>query len=413
VAWALALPSWTAESSRVVAAAVFGALLPWLVGRSWRQSRELVWAGWERAERLQREQRLIAEQARLRERARIAQDMHDALGHELSLLALRAGALKVAPGLDPRHRAAAAEIRAGAAAAVERLGEVIGVLREESGGTAPPLPSGAGLAGLVERAADSGVAVELDVVGDPDGVPPMVAHAAFRVVQEALTNVAKHAPDAPTTVRVGYGTRETWVRVVNGPGAAPDGGAPSGGRGLIGLRERVRVVGGTLECGPGPDGGFAVCARLPHEKPPGSSGGPPEPAEAGELRHARRRVGRRLLVAVTLPLAVGAVLTGALQGWSVYATERSVLDPADFARLRPGQDRAAAERYLPDRQAPVRPPSGGPSGPGVDCAYYAMTSNPWHDRSGDLYRVCFRGGRVLSADALVAGDDALVEREAR
>ncbi|GAA3355753.1 hypothetical protein GCM10017744_019570 [Streptomyces antimycoticus] len=99
--------------------------------------------GWERAARLEREQRLIAEQARLRERARIAQDMHDVLGHELSLIALSAGALKLAPGLADGHREAARDIRARAAAAVDRLGEVIGVLRQEQDG-APPEPGGAG-----------------------------------------------------------------------------------------------------------------------------------------------------------------------------------------------------------------------------------------------------------------------------
>ncbi|OPF71594.1 histidine kinase [Streptomyces antioxidans] len=122
-------------------AAVAGAVvLPWFVGRFCRHR-----AGWERAARLEREQRLIAEQARLR-RARIAQDMHDVLGHELSLTALSAGALKLAPGLTDGHREAAGDIRAGAAGAVDRLGEVISVLRQEPDG-APPEPGDAGNAG--------------------------------------------------------------------------------------------------------------------------------------------------------------------------------------------------------------------------------------------------------------------------
>lgn len=126
-------------------------------------------AGWERAARLEREQRLVAEQARLRERTRIAQDMHDLLGHELSLIALSAGALKLAPGLPEAHRAAAQDIRSRAGAAVERLGEVIGVLREPSE-TAPPSEPGAGaagLAGLVDRAAEAGLDVRLRVEGEP------------------------------------------------------------------------------------------------------------------------------------------------------------------------------------------------------------------------------------------------------
>lgn len=107
-------------------------MLPWFAGRFWCQYQQLVRAGWERADQLQREQQLIADQARLRERARIAQDMHDVLGHELSLIALSAGALKLAPDLEEHHQGAAGDIRVRAAAAVERLGEVIGVLREET-----------------------------------------------------------------------------------------------------------------------------------------------------------------------------------------------------------------------------------------------------------------------------------------
>ncbi|TDD59141.1 histidine kinase, partial [Actinomadura darangshiensis] len=110
---------------------LFG-VLPWLVGRYWRQHQELLHAGWERAEHLEHEQRIIAERERLRERARIAQDMHDSLGHELALIAVRAGALQVAPGLGERHRAAAAELRTGAADATDQLREIIGVLREET-----------------------------------------------------------------------------------------------------------------------------------------------------------------------------------------------------------------------------------------------------------------------------------------
>ncbi|WP_344333850.1 histidine kinase, partial [Kitasatospora putterlickiae] len=113
---AVTVPAWAERATSVVSVLVCAGMGPWMVGRFWRQSQELVRAGWERAERAEREQRLVAEQARLRERARIAQDMHDALGHDLSLIALRAGALKLAPDLAPPHRETAQEIRAGAAA---------------------------------------------------------------------------------------------------------------------------------------------------------------------------------------------------------------------------------------------------------------------------------------------------------
>ncbi len=134
------VPSLLTLATQFVAVVVLAVLVPWFVGRFSRQYRELVRVGWERAEQMERERQLVAEQARLLERARIAQDMHDVLGHDLSLIALSAGALKLAPGLDEQHRRAAQDIRGRAAAAVERLGEVVGVLREES--ESPPRAPG-------------------------------------------------------------------------------------------------------------------------------------------------------------------------------------------------------------------------------------------------------------------------------
>ncbi|MEV5445684.1 histidine kinase dimerization/phosphoacceptor domain-containing protein, partial [Streptomyces sp. NPDC052644] len=112
----LLVPSWLTHATFLVGVVVIAGMLPWFAGRFWWQYRELVRAGWERAAHLEREQRLVAEQARLRERARIAQDMHDVLGHDLSLIALSAGALQLAPGLADGHRATARDIRARAGA---------------------------------------------------------------------------------------------------------------------------------------------------------------------------------------------------------------------------------------------------------------------------------------------------------
>ncbi|MFJ5121395.1 sensor histidine kinase [Kitasatospora sp. NPDC088548] len=421
------VPRWFVLGTRFVLLSVCVAMGPWLLGRFWRQSQELVRAGWERAERLEREQWLVAEQARLRERARIAQDMHDALGHDLSLIALRAGALKLAPGLAPPHREAAQEIRAGAAVAVERLGEVIGVLRDDDGG-APRGPADASIAQLVVEAAAAGLDVRLAVTGEPDGLPRAAEHAAYRVVQEALTNAAKHAPRALVTVEVGYSAQGARVGVANGP--SPAAPAPAtGGRGLIGLAERVRLAGGVFTHGPGPDGGFEVVASLPRVRPantapapgPGSAlspGSAPGPASsvrvaetrtaetAGELRRARRRVVRGLAAAVLVPLATGLVLVLAVRGWAFHVTSQAVLDPAGYASLRVGQDRASVRGVLPERQLTYRPPAmaavpPAPSGEGVECEYYAMSADLLVDWSGDAYRLCFQGQVLVSLDALL------------
>ncbi|MDT0319610.1 sensor histidine kinase [Streptomyces millisiae] len=398
------VPAWLPLASRFVTVVVAGTMLPWFAGRFWCQYQQLVRAGWERAEQLQREQRLIVDQARLRERARIAQDMHDVIGHDLSLIALSAGALKLAPGLDERHREAAGDIRARAAAAVERLGEVIGVLREEGDDTLPD-PGSAGLAGLTAGAVAAGLAVESRVEGTAEDLPPVVRAAAHRVVREALTNVAKHAPGATATVRVTHTAAETRVVVENGPPsptAGPPPGPRSGGRGLIGLEERVRLAGGSFEHGPR-GGGYAVVARIPHDA--SSAPPPPAPAAAGgelprEHRRARRRVGRALVGTIMVPLVTGALLSGALIGWETLSAAQSVLDPRDYARLRVGQNRSEVERLLPDRQTNHRPLTPEPTGDGMTCEYYAMTADRFDDRSGDAYRLCFREDTLVSFDAL-------------
>jgi hypothetical protein len=388
-----------------VAVIVVATMLPWFAGRFWRQYQELVRAGWERAEQLEREQRLVADQARLRERARIAQDMHDVLGHDLSLIALSAGALKLAPGLEEHHRRAAGDIRTRAAAAVERLGEVIGLLREETE-DAPMRPSGSNLARLTAEASASGLVVEMHIDGDKDGLSPVVEGATHRVVQESLTNVAKHAPGAKATVHVTHTVTETRVMVENSPPPfAATVRPPGGGRGLIGLDERVRLAGGSFEHGPC-DGGFAVVARIPHT-PPSQLPPPTIPAASppgGELptehRHAQRRVRQALVTAVMLPLLTGALLSGALMGWEMLSASRSVLEPGNYARLRVGQDRSEVERLLPDHQTSHRPLAPEPRGHGTTCQYYAMTADRFDDRSGDAYRLCFRDNVLVSLDAL-------------
>ncbi|AWS46219.1 sensor histidine kinase [Streptosporangium sp. 'caverna'] len=397
------VPSWIELGSRFVAVVVGAAMLPWFAGRFWLQYRELVRAGWERASQLEREQRLVAEQARLRERARIAQDMHDVLGHDLSLIALSAGALKLAPDLPDAHRAAAQDMRARAAAAVERLGEVIGVLREEADG-APTQPAGEGIADLVGRTSAAGLAVTLRVEGQADDLPPMVERAAHRVVQESLTNVTRHAPGAAAVVRVRHTATETEVLVENGP--APDTADPAprgGGRGLIGLDERVRRAGGSLTYRPS-GGGFTVLARLPHT-PSAQPSHPSDPAPPGdavprEHRRARRRLGRTLVTALMLPLVTGALLGGVLRGSEILTVRQSVLVPADYARIQIGQDHSKVEQYLPDRQTTHRPGAAEPKEQGMTCEYYAITADPFDDRSGDAYRLCFQTGKLVSADSL-------------
>ncbi|MEU4482567.1 histidine kinase [Micromonospora sp. NPDC023966] len=430
---------------------LFAGVFPWLLGRLRRQQRALAEAGARHAAAEERERRAAVERVRLRERARIAQDMHDSLGHDLSLIALRAAALELAADLPPAHRAAAGELRASVAAATERLHDVIGVLREERAGSLRP--AGETVAELVDGARDAGLAVALRA--DPDGadLPPLVAHAVHRVVREALTNAARYAPGAPVTVTVDRRDAEVAVSVVNGPApAGPLPGPASHGSGLLALRERVRLAGGVLDAGPR-DGGFAVTARLPLTAAPalvpaavdvgrpdglavptaagpdvgrsggvgagrsggraGSAGEPDDglrddglrddglrddggpgrapvdrPGDAERrLREARRRARRSLLVAFGAPAGLALVL--ALVYYPL-ATAGAVLDRSGYERLRLGEPRDALG--LPRRQADP-PTTAAPAG----CEYYTDGNFPFAEPT---WRLCFVNGRLVSKEKI-------------
>ncbi len=231
----------------------------------WVRARRDVLAGLhERAERLEREQAVRAEQARGHERARIAREMHDVVAHRVSLMVLHAGALEVnAP--DERTARAAELIRGTGREALDNLRDVLGVLRAPAGGPPAPLTPQPGLddvAGLVEQSRAAGVHITRRDEGTPRELPAMVGSTAYRIVQEALTNVHKHAPGAPVEVVVGYRPEEVSVTVRNEAGRGPAAG-PRGGFGLVGLRERVHLLGGSFRAGPTGHGGFDVAALLP------------------------------------------------------------------------------------------------------------------------------------------------------
>ena len=391
-------PDGMGDWAAMAAILVFGSVSPWLLGRYVRLRGEMARAGWRRAEEMESRQRLIADQARLRERARIASDMHDSLGHELSLIAVRAAALELDAGLGEKQRAAAGELRAGAADATERLREIIGVLREDA---APTEPVQGDLAELIARARASGLLIE-STVDDAD-VPPMVGRAAYRVVQESLTNVAKHAPGAAVTVRVRTADGRTEVDVVNRPPpAGPLPGAASGRRGLIGLRERVRLVGGTLRAGPH-EGGFAVTAGLPHDSAPVEETEESRAAaeaevvpstSARELELARRDVRRSLIQAVAVPLALFAMVVAGSAVVFLAQWYGSVLASETYDRLRIGQSRTEIAALLPDRQRIARPTRGEPFVPlGGQCEYYG-TGRSFLNTNYAAYRLCFVAGQL-------------------
>ncbi len=239
-----------------------------------RARRLLVLSLSERAERAEAEQGLRVEQARDHERARIAREMHDVLAHRLSLVSLHAGALEFrarGTGAAPDEVAqAAAVVRAGAHEALEDLRTVIGVLRDEDAApSGRPQPTLADLPALVAESRAAGVRVDAAIdVDDLAAVPAATGRAAYRIVQEGLTNARKHAPACGVRVRVAGRAGAELTVAVHTPravGAPRDDGAaiPGTGAGLVGLAERAALAGGALRHGPTPDGGFALEARLP------------------------------------------------------------------------------------------------------------------------------------------------------
>jgi signal transduction histidine kinase len=381
-------PEWLVMTGTLL----FGCVFPWLGGRYWRQSRELAEAGWLRAARLEDEARFAEERARLRERARIAQDMHDSLGHELSLIALRAAALQVAPVLGDEHRAAAADLRTAAADATDRLHRIIGVLREDDDEPVPLAPAGETLEQLVARAAESGLPVRWDLAGhDPAATSGEVAERLLhRVAREALTNAARHAPGAPVVVAVAGHAAGTTVTITSGR-ATQDGPPPGGGgTGLLGLRAAVTSVGGKFEAGPHGDG-FRVRAYVPVQRTAVTPARPRAP-----FVNARRQIAFGLGTAT----GVGAVLVGAAVGWYAYTEKRSVLEPAAYAALRPGAPAADVERVLPDRAVhdPPTERAPTPAPQGADCRYYRASGELFV--SVDHFRLCFDAGRLVAKDVV-------------
>ena len=238
----------------VVGAALF--LVPWFAGLALRSQRLL-------AERLQHEQGERARAAVAEERARIARELHDEVAHSVSVIAVQADAADRALDVDPRlARAPVEAIMQTARGALVEMRRLLGALRESDDDPAlAPQPRLADVERLVEQTRAAGVQTEFRVEGDPHALPPGLDLSAYRIVQEALTNVLKHAHASHAVVVVRYGSGELELEVVDdGVGR---GAVEPGGHGLLGIRERVELYGGRLSAGKREGGGYALRARLP------------------------------------------------------------------------------------------------------------------------------------------------------
>jgi signal transduction histidine kinase len=204
---------------------------------------------------------VASQQAVVAERLRIARELHDVVAHSMSLIAVQAGVGAHLLRRDPEAAERALSVIADTSRqALAQTRSVVGLLRTGDD-SQPWLPGLAALETLVQGVRQTGLTIELRAGTASRELPAMVDLAAYRVVQEALTNAVKHAPDRPVTVCLSYGAETLRVEITGGGG--PAGPAVTPGFGLIGLRERTRAVGGTLVAEPAADGGFRVVADLP------------------------------------------------------------------------------------------------------------------------------------------------------
>ena len=246
-----------------LASAAAAVLLPGAIGAYVRSRTELLSALTERAERAEAERELLAREAIVAERTRIAREMHDAVGHRVSLMVLQAGAIEMAATDRDRVEQLACQVQVAGRKALDELRQAVGVLRAAEDDDAPlaPQPGLDALDRLVKECRSAGMDVEFSC--PPTDIDPVVSRAAYRIVQEGLTNAGKHAPGAHVTVTVDRHDDRLTIRVVNGPPTEPEHPGTGGGFGLVGLRERVRTLDGQLRAEPRLDGGFLVEAVLP------------------------------------------------------------------------------------------------------------------------------------------------------
>jgi signal transduction histidine kinase len=250
--------------------------IAWVLGDSMRTRRAFYAELEERATRLEFERDQQAQIAAAAERARIARELHDVVAHNVSVMVVQADGAAYAIEASPdQARAALGTIAATGREALAEMRRLLGVLRSQAETDVyVPQPGVDQLGELVEQVRTTGLKVELRVEGVPVELPQGVALTAYRIVQEALTNTRKHAgPDATATVGVGYGEDGLEMEISDdGRGAAAPGDGM--GHGLVGMRERVAMLGGRLHTGPRAGGGWSVTAVLPYAGRPASTSAP-------------------------------------------------------------------------------------------------------------------------------------------
>jgi signal transduction histidine kinase len=350
-----------------------------------------------RTDALERSRRVSDAAARLAERHRIAREMHDAIGHRLSLISLYSGSLQLSTESDPQLHGQAALVQDSAAAALRELREVLGVLTTSDASTDGDATGGSdGVRTMVEQSRAAGVKVDLAWEGDDlEPVRPVVRQAVQRVVQECLTNVHRHAAGSEAHVTVAVTDDDVSVTALNGPDPTRHGDTSGSRRGLVGLRERVEILGGHFEAGPGADGGFTVTARLPRTSrkvEPGTIDpeGAVEPLDAASP--PRRFAALRQRVGIPALLTLGLIAVSALFAFTLLVVPAPQVPDSSLDDLvAPGMPRGDVEAILGHSDELVRTLAHGhePKPPSGDrqCWYRVMGDDG--GATITVWRLCF------------------------
>ncbi|MDR7277434.1 sensor histidine kinase [Catenuloplanes atrovinosus] len=357
------------------------ALIPAGVARAVRRRRVLLDAMHRRNVQLHSQQEEVARAARARERTRIARDLHDSLGHKLTLISLYAGMRRPADDDETAEL-----LRETSAAAMTELRQILGLLGQDD--EQPSVRSLDGLDELARGARSSGAEIEIIREGTARPLTPLIEHAAYRVIQEGVTNALRHAHGGRIVVSLRYEPDALVAGVTNTAGRRVV--RQTSGQGLLGLAERVRVARGMLYHGPTPDGGFRLAATLPYPSSPPTAGVPPGPDFAELVERDRRR--SRLTLAATA-VGIAAVLALCCAGmWLSMAVV--VVDRETYDAVRVGQAEREVRDLLPDADAAVTDATGGRAVPGADCVDYRASLLD-ADGADRVYRFCFRDGVLV------------------
>lgn len=327
-----------------------------------------------------------------RERMRLAADMHDGLGHSLTLIAVRLGRLSLAPTLSDGDREEVEGIRRAAADAADELGHAVRLLRQTNSSAQRPLR--ASLENLIDNARNAGMRVEMELDERlAAGAGDETASAVTHVVQEGLTNAAKHAPDQSVSIRAEVDDGGAAAVTVSNPLSrlSLSRTAVDSGFGLPGLAHRAAILDGDFSVNRAEDR-FSIVLSLPLDAHP-SLDSTPEMDEIRVSEEATATIRNRTIrTTVTLPVAlIGALLFVGI-GYFILANTIPVISSTQFSEIRVGADRHDVEEELPAMDMPEPPRADFPAREGEECRYFEESVS-FFERV-EVYAVCFDGQRV-------------------